>query len=65
MSLAAWFVELGMRASLAHLLAAIAGFAIVASLGVVGFNRLKASSLVPKRTLNQLQQDAAAAKEHV
>jgi hypothetical protein len=28
-------------------------------------NRLKTNSLVPKRTLNQLQRDAGAAREHV
>jgi hypothetical protein len=28
-------------------------------------NRLKTNPLVPKRTLEQLQRDVAAAKEHV
>jgi len=65
MALAAWFVELGMRDSVANLLAGIVGLVVVAILGWVGVNRLKASSLVPNRTLDQLQRDAAAAKEHV
>ena len=65
MSLAAWVVETGMRPAVAHLLAGLAGLIVVAILGGLGLNRLKTNSLVPKRTLDQLQQDAAAAREHV
>jgi len=65
MALAHWFVELGLRPSLAHLLAGLASLSVVAILGFIGLNRLKATSLVPRRTLNQLQQDATAAREHV
>ena len=65
MSLAAWLVEAGIRPAAAHLFAGLFGLLVVAILGGVGLSRLKTSSLVPKRTLNQLQQDAAAAREHI
>jgi hypothetical protein len=64
-ALAHWLVEFGLRPSLAHLLAGIVGLSIAAVLGLMGLNRLKATSLVPKRTLHQLQQDATAAREHI
>jgi len=65
MSLAMWLVEIGIRSSLAHLIAGLVGLSVVALLGTIGSNRLKTNSLVPKRTLDQLQQDVAAAREHV
>jgi len=65
MSLAAWLVEIGMTPAMAQLLAGLAGLIVVAILGGLGLNQLKTNSLVPKRTLDQLQQDAAAAREHV
>ena len=64
-ALAAWMQELGTGRSVAHLIAGAVGLVIVAILGGIGMNRLKANSLVPQRTLNQIQQDVAAAKEHV
>jgi len=65
MSLATWLVEIGIRSSLAHLIAGLVGLSVVALLGAIGSNRLKTNSLVPKRTLDQLQQDTAAVREHV
>jgi uncharacterized membrane protein YqjE len=65
MALAEWLVEIGARPSVAHLVASAVGLLLVAILGGIGMNRLKANSLVPKRTLDQLQQDAVAAREHV
>jgi len=64
-ALAAWMQELGTAPSLALLIAGGVGLLIVALLGGIGMNRLKTNSLVPQRTFNQLQQDVAAAKEHV
>jgi putative superfamily III holin-X len=64
-ALAAWMQELGTGPALAHLIAAGVGLLIVALLGGIGMNRLKANSPVPERTFNQFQQDVAAAKEHV
>jgi len=65
MALAVWLVEVGMTSSLAHLVAGIAGLLMTTVLGGIGWSRLKAGSLVPTRTLDQLQQDATAAREHV
>jgi len=65
MALATWLVEIGITPSLAHLIAGVAGLLVVAIVGGIGLNRLKTDTFVPQRTLDQLQQDAAAAKEHV
>lgn len=65
MALAAFFIELGMLASLAYLLTAIIGLVIAGAVAWSGLNRLKGDALVPRRTLGQLQQDAATAKEHL
>jgi uncharacterized membrane protein YqjE len=65
MSLATWLVEIGIRSSLAHLIAGLVGLSVVALLGAIGSNRLKTNSLVPQRTLDQLQQDTAAVREYV
>ena len=65
LSIASLFMELGMRASLACLLAGLIGLAIVAALAWAGIDRLKAEKLIPRRTLGQFQRDAVAAKEHI
>jgi hypothetical protein len=63
MALAAWLVELGLRASLSNLIAGAVGFAISAVLGWVGMTKLKPENLKPKRTINELERDVAAVKE--
>jgi hypothetical protein len=65
LALAAWMEELGLPSSVAHLIGGVVGLAITGILAAVGSNRLKANSLIPKRTIDQLQRDVAAAKEHV
>ena len=65
MALAAWLEERGWTPALADLLSGIVGLVIAGVLGAIGLAQLRANSLVPERTLYQLQQDAAAAKEHV
>jgi uncharacterized protein YacL len=65
MALADWMEDLGARPSIAHLIAGVAGLVIGAILAAIGTNRLKANSLVPKRTLEQLNRDVTAAKEHI
>lgn len=65
MALAALLRELGLPASLSYLITAIIGFAVAAVLARMGLTRLKADMLVPNRTINQLQRDAATLKEHL
>jgi Putative Actinobacterial Holin-X, holin superfamily III len=65
MALAAWFVELGLPPSVSNALAGVVGLAITGILAAIGSSNLKTNSFVPKRTLDQLQRDVAAAKEHV
>ena len=64
-ALAALMMEYGMRASLAYLLAGVLGLLIGAAVAWSGMKHLKARALVPRRTLGQLQQDAATAREHM
>jgi uncharacterized membrane protein YqjE len=65
LALAAWLQDLGLSDPVADLVAGVVGLVIAGVLGAVGINQLKANSLLPERTLYQLRQDAAAAKEHV
>jgi uncharacterized membrane protein YqjE len=55
--------ERGWSPALAALLVGAATLALGAMLCVIGLNRLKAVSLIPQKTLNQIQQDVAAATE--
>jgi hypothetical protein len=50
---------------LALLLAGLIGAAISGALAWTGLQRMRADELAPKRTIEQLQRDAAAAKEQV
>lgn len=65
MALAAWFEVMGLATPIADLLAGVVGLLIAALIGWTGLNRLKLENLTPRRTLEQLQRDAAAAKEQV
>lgn len=65
MALAAWFEVMGLGTPIADLLAGVVGLLIAALIGWTGLNRLKLENLTPRRTLEQLQRDAAAAKEQV
>jgi len=65
MALADWMEDFGARPSIAHLIAGVAGLVIGGILAAIGTNRLKANSLVPKRTPEQLNRDVTAAKEHI
>jgi hypothetical protein len=60
MALAAWLVELGLRASLAHLIAAGVGLALSALLGLIGKSRLSIKSLTPHNIARE--RDIAAAR---
>jgi len=65
LALAAWLVQLGMSPPIAYLLAGIAGAVIAGGLAWIGLGRLKPENLTPRRTIEQLQRDAAVVKEHV
>jgi len=65
LAMAAWFVQLGLSPPIAHLLAGVAGAIIAGILAWLGMNRLKPENLTPRRTIEQLQRDAAVVKEHV
>ncbi|HEU5017099.1 MAG TPA: phage holin family protein [Pseudolabrys sp.] len=65
LAFAAWMIEIGLAVSVGCVVAGGLGLLIVAILGAIGLNRLKADSLVPNRTMDQLQQDAAAVREHI
>lgn len=64
MALAALLVELGMRASLACLVSGGLGLVIAGVVAWSGMKHLNGNALTPRRTLEQLQLDAATAKEH-
>jgi hypothetical protein len=65
LALAAFLHELGLAWSLSYLITAVVGFVIAGILAMLGMNRLKAESLAPNRTINQLHRDAATMKEHI
>ncbi|HEX2138489.1 MAG TPA: phage holin family protein [Woeseiaceae bacterium] len=58
-------VETGMEAHWASLIVGGATLLIGAILALVGMSRLKAENLAPTRTIEQLQRDAAVAREQV
>jgi hypothetical protein len=64
-ALVAFLMEMGLAASLSCLITAAVGFVIAGVLAKVGLGRLRADLLVPSRTINQLQRDAATMKEHL
>lgn len=65
LALAAFLHELGLAWSLSYLITAVVGFVIAGILAMLGMNRLRAQSLAPNRTINQLHRDAATVKEHI
>jgi hypothetical protein len=64
-TLALWFVQLGMSPVMAHLLASALGGLLCAVLAFTGMSYLKPDNLKPKVTMREVQRDVAAAKEIV
>jgi uncharacterized membrane protein YqjE len=62
MAFAAWLAELGLRPSLAHACAGVAGLVVVGVLALAGKSKIKPANLAPKHTLHQLARDADAAR---
>jgi len=61
-TVATFLVEAGMGAGLAFLLATVVGGALAAILVLAGIKKLKSETMVPERTVHQVQMDAQAAK---
>ena len=60
-----WLTVAGLPAEWSLLIVALAALVAGALVAMVGVNRMKASELVPNRTLGQMREDYATAKEHV
>lgn len=65
LALAAWLETLGFSTPVADLMAGVVGMVISGALAWAGLARLKPENITPKRTMEQLQRDAAAVKEQV
>jgi hypothetical protein len=65
LALSAWLIDLGLSDPVAHLLAGIVGLAISGLIGWLGMKRLRPEEITPNRTIEQLQRDATAVREHV
>ena len=63
--IASWITVAGLHYEWSLLIVAVVALAIGAVLAAVGINRLKASSFVPKRTLEQIREDYVVTREHV
>jgi uncharacterized membrane protein YqjE len=63
--IATWLVVAGMPYEWALLLVAVVVLAIGGGLVMFGVKMLKRTALVPNRTLEQVREDYAVAKEHV
>lgn len=63
--LAALLVTFGLASWVASLVVGVVVAAIAYALLRVGMNRMKATSLTPERTVNQVSRDASMAKEAV
>lgn len=62
LTLALWLTQMGVSPVLSHLSAALFGGLISVILAVTGLNRLKAKNLRPTRTIHQIDQDVAVAR---
>jgi hypothetical protein len=65
LTLALWLTEIGVPPVLSHLSAAAVGVLISVILGFTGINRLNAKNLKPNRTIHQIDQDVAVARNLV
>lgn len=63
MALAAWLVELGLRASVANLIAGVLGLLISGALAYIGKTKLSLDHLKPKQTMREIERDIAAVKD--
>ena len=64
-AIAAMLMAQGMEAPIALLVVSLAAIVIGGILLAIGLSRLKASTLAPDRTIEQVRRDAAVAREQV
>ena len=62
LALASWLSELGLRGSVAHLIAAELGLALTVLLALLGVSRLAPRNLKPTRSLQEIDRDVSALK---
>ena len=62
-ALALWITQLGVSNVGAYLIAAAVGAVVSGVLAMAGLNRLKPDRLMPKVTIEQVEQDVTAARE--
>jgi hypothetical protein len=62
-ALAAWLIELGLSASVSHLIAGVIGLLISGVLAWMGKTKLSPDRLRPKHTIREVERDLAAVKE--
>lgn len=63
--IARWLTVAGMPAEWSLLVVAVVTLVVGGLLAMVEVNRMRASELVPNRTLEQMREDYVTAKEHV
>ena len=63
--IAQWIAIAGLPTEWSLLLVAVVTLAAAGLLAMAGVNRAKSSNLVPERTLGQVREDYATAREHV
>ena len=63
--IAQWITAAGLAYQWSLLIVALVTLAAGAFLAIAGVNRLKGAAFVPNRTIEQMREDFAVAKEHV
>lgn len=65
LALSVWLAELGLPEPVGHLIAGVVGLLICGALVWLGMKRLSPEHLTPNRTIEQVQRDVVAVREHV
>ena len=63
--IARWITVAGLPSEWSFLIVAVVALIVGGLMTMMGVNRVKSSSLVPERTLEQVREDYVVAKEHV
>jgi len=65
LDIAQWITAAGLAHEWSLLIVAVVALVVAALAAMAGIQRLKSSNLVPDRTLEQMREDYAVAKEHM